>query len=114
MPKRKMTLDPELAAEGDVVSRREKTGDYRRPSDRVAGTHRVNVLDDQELLGRLFELRFTAMDLGLSDLVVRRRTQAIFWPAPQTVAGSFCSCVSGSSLSTISRTLSGIACVPTP
>jgi len=106
MPKRKMTLDPELAAEGD--------GDYRPPFDGVAGTHRVNVLDDQELLGRLFELRFTAMDLGLSDLVVRRRTQAIFWPAPQTVAGSFCSCVSGSSLSTISRTLSGIACVPTP
>ena len=45
----------------------------------------VNVLDDQELLGRLFELRFTTMDLGVSDLVVRPQDmQAIFWPAPQT------------------------------
>ena len=45
----------------------------------------INVLDDQELLGRLFELRFTAMDLELFELVVRPQDmQAIFQPAPQT------------------------------
>jgi hypothetical protein len=71
--------------EGSVVSRREKhlvitDGLLTEWSERTG----TNVLDDQELLGRLFELRFTAMDLGLSDLVVRPQDmQSIFQPAPQ-------------------------------